>query len=71
MVVGGDPGIGWGRDRLRHVDQRPRSSPAEDPAHRDRLPLDALLHRETYGRPDDGALAAAYLASQGFAAEEA
>ena len=34
--------------------------PAEDPAPRDRLPLDALVHRETYGRPDDGALAAAY-----------
>lgn len=34
--------------------------PAEDPTPRDRLPLGALLHRETYQDPDDRSLAAAY-----------
>ena len=34
--------------------------PAEDPAYRDRLPLDALVHHDTYQRPDDGTVTATY-----------
>lgn len=34
--------------------------PAETPPLRDRLPFDALVHRETYHDPDDEALAAHY-----------
>lgn len=34
--------------------------PAETPPLRDRLPFDALVHRETYHDPDDEALAALY-----------
>lgn len=34
--------------------------PAEDPAPRDRLPLDALVHHDTYRELDDDALRAAY-----------
>lgn len=34
--------------------------PAEDPAPRDRLPLDALVHHDTYRDPSDDELRAAY-----------
>jgi nitroreductase len=36
-------------------------SPAEDPPLRDRLPLSALVHHETYRAPDDDDVRAAYL----------
>lgn len=34
--------------------------PAEEPAPRDRLPLDGLVHHDTYQRPDDATIAATY-----------
>lgn len=34
--------------------------PAEDPALRDRLPLDGLIHHDTYQRPDDASIARIY-----------
>jgi hypothetical protein len=35
-------------------------TPAEDPPLRDRLPLDGLVHFETYHDPDDDAIRATY-----------
>jgi len=39
-------------------------TPAEDPPRRDRLPLDGLVHVETYQQPDDDAIRATYRRGQ-------